>query len=161
MALSLPEVRAEATNGAATCHTALSGQADRSCSGCRGPLPATHSSGAERLTCSPRCAQHRHNRLRHNRLRQPKESPPMKALQLATVPSDVEARAAPAVPGPSLATTVWPCTGTRSRRARSGDVPEHAAAHALAGRAGARKYHSVMAYWLERRKGPAELTEPI
>lgn len=106
-ALSSPEVLPEATettNGVAKSHTALQGQTGRSCSECEGPLPASHQSGAERLTCSPRCAQLRHNRLRHNRLREPKENPQMKALQLATGPAPVEVGTASAVSGPSLPT---------------------------------------------------------
>ena len=63
-ALSNLEVLAEATNGA----MALPVRTDRSCSECRGPLPAPHPSGAERVTCSPRCAQLRHNRLRKARM---------------------------------------------------------------------------------------------
>ena len=96
-ALSTPEVLPDATNGAATSHAALPVRTDRSCNECGGPLPESHPSGAERLTCSPRCAQLRHNRLRHNRLRNPKESHEMKALQLATVPTDAGAETAPAV----------------------------------------------------------------
>ncbi len=103
-ALSSPEVlpeATEATNGVAKSHTALQGQTGRSCSECAGALPASHHSGAERLTCSPRCAQRRHNRLRHNRLRNPKESTEMTALQLATLPTDGEGETAVAVPGPN------------------------------------------------------------
>lgn len=68
----------EATNGAAIPHAVLQDQTDRSapvairdvppvrsCSECGGPVPAQ--SRAERATCSPRCAQLRHNWLRNSR----------------------------------------------------------------------------------------------
>ena len=100
-ALSSPEVSPEAAEAAAgppkILSRTLDGQTGRSCSECNGPLPAPHPGGTERLTCSPRCAQLRHNRLRHNRLRNPKESPEMKALRLATVPTEVEAETASAL----------------------------------------------------------------
>ena len=70
---------------------ALQVHTDRSCQRVGGPLPASHASGAERLTCSPRCTRLRHNRLRHNRLQEAKEGPEMKALQLAKVLTDVAA----------------------------------------------------------------------
>ncbi len=56
--------------------------AERACSECGLPLPAQ--SRPERVVCSQRCRQRRHDRMRKSRMR-----PPVKALPLAAVPVPV------------------------------------------------------------------------
>ncbi len=95
---------------------------ERACSECGGPLPAE--SRSERVICSPRCRQLRHDRLRKSRVR-----PQDRASQLLAVPGPMEVEAAGAVP--------VALGGPRGWRARGGGVREHAAPRWPAGRAGA------------------------
>ena len=74
-ALSNPEALPDAAEGAASPSTG-----GRACSECGEPLPAE--SRRERVVCSPRCRQLRHDRLRKSKVRPQVEQP-----RLATGPA--------------------------------------------------------------------------
>ena len=87
VALATPEALPEPVE-----ETAGLATGDRSCSECGGPLPAQ--SRPERIVCSQRCRQRRHDRLRKSRAR-----PPAEELPLAAVPAP-EAEVAGPLPVP-------------------------------------------------------------